>query len=84
MLSGMLIPTVVSACLVLGYVIKMWIDDVDNKWIPTILAVFGAVSACLVRDCISLELIVGGAASGLVSTGLHQLFKTWLSGGKQE
>ena len=40
-LSGNFIPTVVVACLVLGYILKQWIKDLDNKYIPTILAVVG-------------------------------------------
>ena len=69
------LPLVVAACLVLGYIIKKWVKDVDNKYIPTILAAVGVVLACLVKWDISVEIVVSGAFSGLVSTGLHQLFK---------
>ncbi len=67
-------PLTVAACLVVGYIIKKWIADVDNKFIPTILAVLGAVLSCVILHTISVEAIVGGAFSGLASTGLHQLF----------
>lgn len=67
-------PLVVAACLVVGYIIKKWIADVDNKFIPTILAVLGAVLGCVVTKDISVSSIVGGAFSGLASTGLHQMF----------
>ena len=43
------LPLVVAACLVLGYIIKKWVKDVDNKYIPTILAAVGVVLACLVK-----------------------------------
>ena len=69
------LPLVVAACLVLGYIIKKWVKDVDNKYIPTILAAVGVVLACLVKWDISVEIVVSGAFSGLVSTGLHQMFK---------
>ena len=69
------LPLVVAACLVLGYIIKKWVKDVDNKYIPTILAAVGVILACLVQWDISVEIVVCGAFSGLVSTGLHQMFK---------
>lgn len=74
-LAEMSIPIVVCACLIVGYIIKMWVSDIDNKWIPTILAVFGAVLACIVKQGITVEYLVAGAISGLTSTGLHQAFK---------
>ena len=62
----------------------MWVKDVDNKFIPTILAVFGAVIACIAKQDIAVEVIVGGAFSGLASTGLHQAFKQLLGGGDEK
>ena len=69
------IPIVVAACMIIGYLLKRWIKDTGHKWIPTILAVTGAVLACVAKSEISLALIVSGAFSGLASTGMHQLFK---------
>ena len=83
-LTTLAMPMVIAACLILGYIIKMWVKDVDNKFIPTILAVFGAVIACVVKQDITVEVIVGGAFSGLASTGLHQAFKQLLGGGDEE
>ena len=34
------VPIIVVACLVVGYIVKMWIKDVDNKYIPTIVTIF--------------------------------------------
>ena len=73
------IPIVVIACLVVGYILKKWAPT-DNKWIPTTLAVLGAVLGCIAQG-ITLEAIVYGALSGLASTGLHQLFKQIIEGG---
>lgn len=67
-------PLTVAACLILGFIVKKWVKDVDNKYIPTLVAVFGAVLSCVILHTISVEAIVGGAFSGLASTGLHQLF----------
>lgn len=74
------LPLVVAACLIFGYIIKKWVKDVDNKWIPTILAVLGAIMAILIKRDVSVEIVVCGAFSGLVSTGLHQAFKQLIQG----
>lgn len=58
-----------------GFIVKKWIKDVDNKWIPTILTMFGAILACVVKSEVSAEIIISGAFSALASTGLHQAFK---------
>ena len=74
-ITQMYIPLVMALCLIVGYVLKHWIKDVDNKYIPTVLVILGAFAACLSAHGISLDLIVSGALSGLASTGLHQAFK---------
>ena len=68
-------PLIIAACLIMGFILKKWVSDVDNKYIPTILAVFGAVLACLTEGTVSVELIIAGSFSGLASTGLHQAVK---------
>ena len=81
-LSNYIVPVIVAACLMLGFVVKQWVKDVDNKWIPTIVAIAGAMLAVWINlDNVTLEAIVGGAVSGLASTGLHQLFKQWIDNG---
>lgn len=72
---------VLLACLVVGYIIKTSFDMIPNKYIPTILAVLGAVLNTIVSG-ISVESIVYGAVMGLASTGLHQLFKQFIEGSK--
>lgn len=64
---------VVLACLCVGYVVKKWIKDVDNKLIPTIVCILGAVLNGFVAG-FSIESVVYGAVAGLASTGLHQAF----------
>lgn len=70
------VPVVVVACLVVGYCIKhiKWMDAVANEYIPSILAILGAILCCVANSSISLENIVYGAFSGLASTGMHQMF----------
>lgn len=81
MLTNYLVPEIVIGCLILGFIIKKWVKDVDNKWIPTIVAIVGVVAAWLTADTVSVAAIVGGALSGLASTGLHQMFKQWIDNG---
>ena len=75
-ITQLYIPIVLIACLVVGYCIKhiSWLAAVSNEYIPTILAVLGAVLGCVAAGSVSLENIVYGAVTGLASTGLHQAF----------
>lgn len=73
-ITDMYVPIIVVACLLVGYIVKKWISDVDNKYIPTIVFIIGAILGCVVNQAISVEVIVAGAASGLASTGLHQAY----------
>ena len=88
-LSNYIVPVIVAACLLIGFIIKKWVKDVDNKWIPTIVAIAGALLAILINwgnistDTV-LNIVVGGAISGLASTGLHQAFNQWIDGGGKE
>ena len=75
LIQNMYIPVVMIACLLVGFIVKKWIDDVDDKWIPTIVFVLGGVLGCVATQSVTLETIVAGCASGLASTGMHQLFK---------
>lgn len=76
------IPIVMVACLIVGYILKHWIKDMDNKYIPTILAVLGAVLGCITYQAVTLEAIVYGALTGLASTGMHQVFKQYIDASK--
>lgn len=81
--SDYFVAVVVIACLVLGYIIKSSLDFIPNKYIPTILAVVGAVLNAVVGG-LSVENIVYGAVMGLASTGMHQAFKQFVENKKIE
>ena len=82
MLTNYLVTEIVIGCLILGFIIKMWVKDVDNKWIPTIVCIVGTAAAVLTNlGNLSLGVFVGGTLSGLASTGLHQMFKQWIDNG---
>lgn len=82
MLNEYLTPVIVVLCLIVGYIIKHWIKDADNKIIPTAVTLIGMAAAVAMNwGAVTVETIVSGAVSGLASTGLHQLFKQWIDGG---
>ena len=65
------------ACLCVGYVIKTSFDAIPNKYIPTILAIFGAVLNPIISG-LTPENVIYGALMGLASTGMHQAFKQFI------
>lgn len=75
------VVVVFIACLIIGYIIKTSLDMVPNKYIPTILAVFGAILNGVTIG-FSVESIVYGALMGLASTGMHQVFKNFVENKK--
>jgi hypothetical protein len=81
-LTEMYIPIVMVICLCVGYIIKHWITDIDNKLIPTLMGILGAVLACVSGGGITLDLIASGLITGLASTGMHQVFKNLIENGK--
>lgn len=79
-LSNYTVMVIVGICLIFGYVAKKWIKDLDNKYIPTMVALLGIVLNVWIAGNISPEIILAGAFSGLASTGLHQAFKQLVEG----
>lgn len=69
---------VIVGCLILGYIIKKWLPT-DNRIIPTVLPIIGAVAeACLEGPVVTA--IIGGALGGCIAVGLHQAFKQMIEG----
>lgn len=75
-IEGMIMPIITAACLCIGFVMKKWMPT-DDKWIPTVLLVIGAISG-LILFGVDYEGIVKGMVSGLAAVGLHQVFKQHL------
>ena len=74
-LNEYMIPVVLGMCLVVGYIVKKWIKDVDNKYIPTIVTILGVFLAVWFNGwSITPEIILSGLVTGAASTGLHQVF----------
>ena len=68
-LTEFMVPVIVGICLCVGYVVKKWIKDVDNKYIPTICAVLGVILAIWINGwTITAPILLSGLFSGLAST----------------
>ena len=81
-LNAYLIPEVTILCLLLGYIVKMWVKDIDNKWIPVICGVVGGALGIagmfVMPDFPATDYITAvavGIVSGLAATGVDQAVK---------
>lgn len=85
-LNDYLVLIVIGICLCVGYVIKHIIPGEGvNKFIPLIMAVLGVVVNVWMNGfAFTPEILLGGLASGLASTGLHQVFKQFIEKGNEE
>lgn len=73
-LQDYLVLVVVGICLTIGYVIKHSLDFIPNKYIPLIMGVLGVVINTWLNGWIfTPEILLGGLASGLASTGAFEL-----------
>lgn len=82
-LQEYIVPVVVIACLIVGYVIKHLIPSINNNYIPCIVALVGAILNPIVSG-VSVETVVYVALMGLASTGLHQAFTRFVEGSGEE
>lgn len=74
-ISDYMVIIVLGICLCIGYVLKTSVPQLDNKYIPLIMAVLGVVINVWINMSFSPQILLGGLFSGLASTGLHQAFK---------
>lgn len=82
-LNDYLVLIVVGICLCVGYIIKHAIpNERVNKFIPLIMAVLGVVLNVWMNEfAFTPEILLGGLASGLASTGMHQVFSQFIEMG---
>ena len=80
-LQDYFVPIIAGICLCVGYVLKRWVKDVDNRLIPTVNAVVGLVIALWIHHwAASPEVVLSGLFSGLASTGLYEMFRQLVEG----
>ncbi|NWO01270.1 phage holin family protein [Tetragenococcus halophilus] len=78
-LNDYLIPIVVVACLIVGYVIRATPAlQPAREYIPLIVCILGAILGGVIQG-FTVEAIIMGAVSGLASTGLNQVFRKALN-----
>lgn len=83
LLQGYMMPAVLLACLLVGWVIKHC-TPMPNKYIPLVVMILGALLAVWVKMELTLDVLLAGMASGLGSTGMHQLVDKLVQGQKEE
>lgn len=82
-LNAFIVPIVVGICLCVGYAVKHFVPtDIVNKFIPLIVAVLGVVLNWWLNAFeFTPEILLGGMASGLASTGLYEAFAQFIKKG---
>ena len=91
-LNNYTVIVVMGLCSCVGYVIKNSLDFIKNKYIPLIMAVMGIVLN-LINCCgeimatkgaelgpLVLQIVLSGAMSGLLSTGVYEAFRGIIEG----
>lgn len=68
---------VIGICMCVGFVLKNLVpSDKINKFIPLIMALLGVIINVWVNDfAFTPEILLGGLASGLASTGTYEGIK---------
>lgn len=78
-LSEFVVVITLAFCMGVGYVIKVSLDFIPNKYIPLIMAIIGVVFNIFVSNgTIDPTIIVGGLVSGLASTGAYEMFRNFI------
>jgi len=76
LLNQFIVVAVMAICLCLGYVIKHSLNAIPNKYIPLIMAVLGVIlNVWMNAWSFTPEILLGGLASGLASTGAFELIR---------
>lgn len=79
-ISRYVVIIVLAICLCLGYIIKHSISFIPNKYIPLIMAVVGTILNVWISGWkFTPEILLGGLASGLASTGTYEMIKNIMS-----
>jgi hypothetical protein len=78
-ITTLISPLIVVACLCVGWVIKkLCPGETVNQFIPLIVMVLGIVLNVWSVGVFAADVVVAGAVSGLASTGLYEAFANML------
>lgn len=73
-LNQYVVVAIVATCLAVGFIIKHSLDFIPNKYIPFAMAILGVVlNVWMNTGAFTPEILLGGLASGLASTGAFEL-----------
>lgn len=82
-LSQYVVLVILAICLCLGYIMKHSLKFINNDYIPLILGVIGVIlNVWLNAGVFTPEILLGGLASGLASTGAFEFVKNITNSGK--
>lgn len=74
-LNDYIVVIVVGICLGIGYITKHSLSFIPNKYIPLIMGVLGVAINIWLNMAFTPEILLGGLASGLASTGAFELVR---------
>lgn len=75
-LADYIVVIVMGICLSVGYIIKHSVPEIPNKYIPLIMGVLGVGLNVWVNSfAFTPEILLGGLASGLASTGAFEAIR---------
>lgn len=81
-LDQYVVVIVVAICLAVGYIIKHSLSFIPNKYIPLIMGVLGVIVNVWMNSwTLTPEILLGGLASGLASTGAFELVRNIVNKG---
>lgn len=75
------VPMIVGICLCAGFVIKQSLSFIPNNYIPLLMAILGLIVNIGVNKNITGEIVLQGLFSGLISTGLYEMFRNIINNG---
>ncbi|NLK74523.1 MAG: holin [Clostridiales bacterium] len=79
-LNQYVVVLVVGICLSVGYIIKHSLDFIPNRFIPLILGSLGVIlNVWLEGWKFNPEILLGGLASGLASTGTFEMVRNMIN-----
>lgn len=72
-------------CYFIGYIIKHFVPKMPNKYIPLILAIVGMLLNLAFNNFVfTVQILVTGAASGLVATGSFEMIRNLIEKEKEK
>lgn len=81
-LKNYVVIAIMLTCLCVGYIIKHLIPtEKIDKFIPAIMGTLGIILNIWMNGTFSVDIMLGGLASGLASTGMYEAFHQFLKKG---